>query len=196
MRQPDWSDPAKPWTFHPISPEQQVRQLHPRHGRRRRQRRRQGSICSRRTAGGSSRPRSRATRCGSFHAQPMSAPAARRCTPTTSTATARTTSSPASRPTASASRGTSRREGRRDQVPRAHHHEQGAEREPIRREVLRAPRDRPRRHGRRRPQGHRHRQALLGARPDRRSRPQRRGGPLLVQARARRRTRPSTSSRI
>ena len=38
--EPDWSDPAKPWTFHAISPKQQVRQLHARDGARRYQRRR------------------------------------------------------------------------------------------------------------------------------------------------------------
>ena len=64
--------------------------------------------------------------------------------------------------------------GRRDQVPRAHHHEQGSEGQRLRREVLRAPRHRARRHGRRRPEGHRHRQALLVARPHRRPGPQRR----------------------
>ena len=52
-----------------------------------------GSICSRRTAGGSSRRRSPAIRSGSSTPS-RSATAARRCTPTTSTATASTTSSP------------------------------------------------------------------------------------------------------
>ena len=84
---------------------------------------------------------------------------------------------------------------RRDQVPPARLHEQGAEGEHAWRQVLRAPRHRARRHGRRRPEGHRHRQALLVARPHRRSRPQRRRGALLVQAGARRRTAASISSR-
>ena len=57
------------------------------------------------------------------------------------------------------------------------------------------PRHRPRGHGRRRPQGHRHRQALLVARADRRPRSQRRGGALLVQARPRRGQAASISSR-
>ena len=66
---------------------QQVRQLHPRPGRRRRQRRRARWTCSRRTAGGSSRPRSPAIRSGGS-TRSRSGEAARRCTPTTSTATA------------------------------------------------------------------------------------------------------------
>ena len=60
----------------------------------------------------------------------------------------------------------------RHQLPRAPHHEPTNRREPLRREVLRTPRHRPGGHGWRRTEGHRHRQALLVARPHRRSRPQ------------------------
>ena len=79
-------------------------------------------------------------------------------------------------------------EGRRqDRVSRAHDHGRPAGREPLRPGVQRAALGQPGRHRRRRPQGHRHRQDVLVA-PHAKPDVGRRGGRLLVQARARRRT--------
>ena len=55
-------------------------------------------------------------------------------------------------------------------------HEPDAGGQQVRRQVLGDPRDRSGGHGRRRPEGHRHRQALLVARTDGRPRQERRGG--------------------
>ena len=181
---PDWNDPAKPWTFHPHLAEQQIRQLHARHGRGRREWRRAARPAGEERLVGTARVARRRSR--------LEVSRRSRWAPAGSQMYAYDVNGDGLNDiiTALAAHGfglawyraVSRRQ--RDQVPRARHHEQGAARQQVRREVLRAPRHRPRRHGRRRPQGHRHRQALLVARAHGRSGPQRRGGALLVQARA------------
>ena len=65
----------------------------------------------------------------------------------------------------------------------APHRRRQARAEPLRRQVQPAPRGRPDRHRRRRPEGHRHRQALLGPRPHRRQGARCPGRRLLVPAR-------------
>ena len=136
--------------FTPISPKTRLPAVHARPGRRRRERRRPQRRAGERTAGGSSRRPIRRPRSGTFHDVPVSpTAAARRCSPTTSTATATTTSSPARRPTPTGCRGsrTSASDKRRDHVQRAPDHGREARGERVRRRLLAAARARARRHG-------------------------------------------------
>ena len=154
-----------------------------------------GSTCSRRTAGGNSPPRSPAIRSGRFHAQPLGAGGAQMYAYDVNgdglndviTASTRTTTAwPGSSSSATAARSPSASTSSWTRTPKDNTY--GVK-------FSEAPRHRSRRHGRRRPQGHRHRQALLVARPHRRPRSQRRRGALLVQARRAAPTRASTSCR-
>ena len=131
-----------------------------------------GSTSWRRTAGGNSRRRSPAIRSGGFIPQPMGTGGSQMYAYDVNGDGLNDVITALSAHDFGLAWYEQYREGARDQVPRARHHEQGPEGERLRREVLRAPRHRPRRHGRRRPEGHRHRQALLVARPHGRSGPQ------------------------
>ncbi len=95
----DWSNPTAKWTWHAISPRNKGYQRFT-HGL-------DGWTSWKKAAGGNNPPTRRAIRSGSC-TRCRWATEARRCTSTTSTATARTTSSRRSPPTASAWSGTSR----------------------------------------------------------------------------------------
>ena len=88
---PDWSRPAEPWSFHPITGRGRVQPVLPRHRRGRHQRRRTQRLDPQRRLVGAPGHRARTRRSGPPIRSASPRRAGPRCTPTTWTATATTT---------------------------------------------------------------------------------------------------------
>ena len=169
--EPDWNDPAKPWTFHAISPQNKYGNFT--HGMG------LGDVNGDRRLdllekdGWWEQPASLAgDPVWRFHPQPMGTGGSQMFAYDVNGDGLNDIITALSAHAFGLAWYEQYREGARDQVPRARRDEQGPEGERLRREVLRDPRHRARRHGRRWPEGPRHRQALLVARPHRRPGPQ------------------------